>query len=240
MTTTMLRLYTVVRTVYYIFIQRLTIISNGTKRRTTMTTTMIVTTSNSLKDVAEVPSNGTINNSSIKCSKISDDEDKSDVIVSSPCEDDDTAAHSYHDNCNGNDNDNDNDNDNEIVNDNDNDEHADDSGGGEDEEEKEKEATADGNITDDSILMLMSKAKSNNNENIMRDGIKKGSYRRLIIPWLLLKSRRKSPSSTLSSKKRRKGKNDECWRRSIQGPTREGSVMEMVFYNVQHISLSQS
>ena len=184
-------------------------------------TTMLITTSNSLlKDIAEVPSNGTISNYSIKCSKISDGENNSDITVSSSCVDNTAAAaaHSYYDNGN------DNDNDNETVNDNDNDEQ---------EKEAEDETTADGSITDDSILMLTSKAKSTNYGNIvLGDGVKKGSYRSL-FPWLLLKSRRKAPLSPLSSKKG-KGRNDEYWRRSIQGPMREGSVMEMVFYNVQN------
>ena len=180
-------------------------------------TTIHITTSNSLKDVAEVPSNGTISNYSIKCSKISDGENNSDITVSSSCVDNAAAAaHSYYDSGN--------DNDNETVNDNDNDEQ---------EKEAEDETTADGSITDDSILMLMSKAKSTNYGNIvLGDGVKKGSYRSL-FPWLLLKSRRKAPLSPLSSKKG-KGRNDEYWRRSIQGPMREGSVMEMVFYNVQN------
>ncbi|OEU09226.1 hypothetical protein FRACYDRAFT_271426 [Fragilariopsis cylindrus CCMP1102] len=182
-------------------------------------TTMLITTSNSLlKDIAEVPSNGTISNYSIKCSKISDGENNSDITVSSTCVDNAAAAaaHSYYDSGN--------DNDSETVNDNDYDEQ---------EKEAEDETTADGSITDNSILMLMSKAKGTNYGNIVLcDGVKKGSYRSL-FPWLLLKSRRQAPLSPLSSKKG-KGRNDEYWRRSIQGPMREGSVMEMVFYNVQN------
>ena len=182
---------------------------------------MLITTSNSLlKDIAEVPSNGTISNYSIKCSKISDGENNSDITVSSSCVDNTAAAaHSSYDSSNGNDN--------ETVNDNDNDEQ-------EKEKEAEDETTADGSITDDSILMLMSRAKSTNYGNIVQgDGIKQGSYRRL-FPWLLLKSRKKAPLSPLLSSKKGKGKNDEYWRRSIQGPMRKGSVMEMVFYNVQN------
>lgn len=181
---------------------------------------MLITTSNSLKDVAEVPSNGTISNYSIKCSKISDGENNSDITVSSTCVDNAAAAaHSYYDSGNGNDNDN------ETVNDNDNDEQ---------EEEAEDETTANGSITDDSVLVLVSKAKCTNYGNVvLGDGIKQGSYRSL-FPWLLLKSRRKAPLSPLLSSKKGKGKNDEYWRRSIQGPMREGSVMEMVFYNVQN------
>ena len=182
---------------------------------------MLITTSNSLKDVAEVPSNGTISNYSIKCSKISDGENNSDITVSSTCVDNAAAAaaaaHSYYDSGN--------DNDNETVNDNDNDEQ---------EKEAEDETTADGSITDDSVLVLVSKAKCTIYGNVvLGDGIKQGSYRSL-FPWLLLKSRRKAPLSPLLSSKKGKGRNDEYWRRSIQGPMREGSVMEMVFYNVQN------
>lgn len=179
-------------------------------------TTMLITTSNSLKDVAEVPSNGTISNYSIKCSRISDGENNSDITVSSTCVDNAAAAaaHSYYDSGN--------DNDNETVNDNDNDEQ---------EKEAEDETTADGSITDNSVLVLISRAKSTNYGNmVLGDGVKKESYRSL-FPWLLLKSRRKAPLSPLSSRKG-KGRNDEYWRRSNQGPIREGSVMEMVFYNV--------